>query len=402
MAGKKQPQDNENPAITNIEKRGRHFSKVAIKNFRCFKDFSIDSLERINLIGGKNNVGKTAFLEALFLLLKTTDVRSIFTINDNRGMKTLEGDAASIREVSWSHLFHNYDENASISISSELETGSRISVSLKHSYGVTTTLPIGTSVRERYSINPVDSSMPLLTGTSSEGIYASGKSVSELRALNLNYQDINGKEYSVDLQVDDVTGIRIPPPVINPIFPHSFISARYRSTHQEIARRYGTLEINGRSNDLLNDLKIIEPKLKKISSIHSAGGYMLYGDVGADRMIPLAVMGDGLVSITTILLAISSAANGIVLIDEIENGLHYSVLVKVWQAIAETARLYNTQVFATTHSWECITAAHEAFQLADTYDFYFHRFQESNGRIEAISLDKDTLQTTIESGWEIR
>ncbi len=402
MAGKKQPQVKQNPAISNTERRGRHFSKVTINNFRCFKDFSIDSLERINLIGGKNNVGKTAFLEALFLLLKTTDVQSIFIINEIRGIKTLKGDAASIREVLWSHLFHNYDENASISISSELETGSRISVSLKHSYGVTTTLPIGTSVRERYSINPVDSSMPLLTGTSSEGIYASGKSVSELRALNLNYQDINGKEYSVDLQVDDVTGIRIPPPVINPIFPHSFLSARYRSTQQEIAKRYGPLEIKGSNNDLLNALKIIEPKLKKISSIPSAGGNMLYGDVGADRMLPLAVMGDGLVSITSILLAISSASNGIVLIDEIEIGLHYSVLVKIWQFIAEAARHYNTQVFATTHNWECIKAAHEAFSLSETYDFRYHRFQKQNDVIKAVSIDKDALNTNIEADWEIR
>jgi hypothetical protein len=401
MAGKKQSQINEKPANTNIEKRGRHFSKVTIKNFRCFKDFSIDTLERINLIGGKNNVGKTAFLEALFLLLNTTDVQSIFIINEIRGIKITEGDAAAIREILWSHLFNNYDEKATISISSELETGSRISVSLKQSYGVPITLPVGTSVRERYSINPVDSSTPLVTGTSSRGIYSSEKPASGLRALNLTYLDINGKEYSIDIQVDDVSGIRIPPPIINPIFPHSFLSARYRSTHQEIAKRYGPLEINGSSKDLLNDLNIVEPKLKKISSISSAGG-MLYGDIGASRMLPFSIMGDGLVSFTSLLLAISSASNGIVLIDEIDNGLHYSVLVKVWQAIAETARLYNTQVFATTHSWECISAAHDAFQHADTYDFCFHRFQESDGSIEAISLDKGTLQTTIESGWEIR
>jgi len=356
MAGKKKPQDNKNPDVSNIEKRGRHFSKVSIKNFRCFKDFSIDSLERINLIGGKNNVGKTAFLEALFLILNTTDVQSIFIINEIRGIKSLEGDAASIREILWSHLFNNYDENATISISSELETGNKINISLKQSYGVSTTLPITTSVRERYTINPVDSSTPLVTGTSSRGIYTSGKPASGLKALNLTYLDINGKEYSIDIQVDDVSGIRIPPPSNDPVFPHSFMSARYRTTHHEIAKRYGKLEINKTSNTLLHDLKTIEPKLIKISSSSGAGENMLYGDIGISHMLPLSVMGDGLVSFASILLAISSAANGIVLIDEIDNGLHYSVLVKVWQAIAETARLYNTQIFATTHSWECITA----------------------------------------------
>lgn len=51
----------------------------------------------------------------------------------------------------------------------------------------------------------------------------------------------------------------------------------------------------------------------------------------------------------------------------IENGLHYSTMVEVWKAIAEAARRAETQIFATTHSWECIKAAHEAFTADDTY-----------------------------------
>jgi predicted ATP-dependent endonuclease of OLD family len=77
-------------------------------------------------------------------------------------------------------------------------------------------------------------------------------------------------------------------------------------------------------------------------------------------------------------------------------------MMKVWQAIAEASRIFNTQVFATTHSWECIKAAHEAFQAGSEYDFRYHRLQKVDERIEAVTLDQEALETTIEAGWEIR
>ena len=38
---------------------------IKIKKYKCFENFEVDGFKRINLIGGKNNIGKTAFLEAL-------------------------------------------------------------------------------------------------------------------------------------------------------------------------------------------------------------------------------------------------------------------------------------------------------------------------------------------------
>jgi len=43
------------------------FTQFIINNFRCFHYFDYTNVNRINLISGKNNVGKTALLEALFL-----------------------------------------------------------------------------------------------------------------------------------------------------------------------------------------------------------------------------------------------------------------------------------------------------------------------------------------------
>ena len=92
----------------------------------------------------------------------------------------------------------------------------------------------------------------------------------------------------------------------------------------------------------------------------------------------------------------------ILLIDEIENGLYYGSLEQIWRGIAALATSEDIQVFATTHSRECIVAAHEAFKTRPAYDFALHRLQLVKGRLEAITHDQEMLEVAIKSGMEIR
>ena len=119
-------------------------------------------------------------------------------------------------------------------------------------------------------------------------------------------------------------------------------------------------------------------------------------------MAPLSLLGEGLVRITGILLSIADAPGGVVLIDEVENGFHHSVLSRVWAAIGEAARRYNTQVFATTHSFECIEAAHEAFREDQQYAFRLHRLERFEDDPHVITYDQQTLAAAIRSNLEVR
>jgi predicted ATPase len=101
-------------------------------------------------------------------------------------------------------------------------------------------------------------------------------------------------------------------------------------------------------------------------------------------------------------LYIWHAKHGCVLIDEIENGLHHSVLPKVWEVIADVAEQFDTQVFATTHSFECIRAAHGVFSGRAKYDFRLHRLERSTAGLRAVSYDKGVLSAAIEAGLEVR
>lgn len=379
MARKYHSKQKNKPGISKADESGRHFSTFSIKNFRCFKSFTFDSIERINLIGGMNNAGKTTLLETIFLLLGTTNIHLVLKLNAFRGMESMDGNATSIRDIAWAHLFHNYDNQLIITINGGLVGDKQISITLKETSRQILTLPIGES----------------------EGKVTIGSSSVLAQALQLQYKNIKNKIYSVNLQIDS-KGINLQPPLVEPLFPGIFLTARRRPSSLENASRYGQLDVVENQSNILTALKIIEPRLKRLSTIVIGSVPMIHGDIGIGRMLPLAVMGDGLGSLASLLLAISSAAGGVVLIDEIENGLHYSVMVQVWKAIAEAARHYDTQIFATTHSWECIESAHEAFLTSGPYDFRYHRLEQKDDTINAVTFDQSTLQTTIESGWEVR
>jgi AAA15 family ATPase/GTPase len=94
-----------------------------------------------------------------------------------------------------------------------------------------------------------------------------------------------------------------------------------------------------------------------------------------------------------------------VLIDEIENGFHHSILIDVWKAVLDAADRNKTQVFATTHSIECIRAAYEAASsrlgLAKD-EFFFHRIDRADGTVKARTYDVDTLGAALASHLETR
>jgi ABC-type multidrug transport system ATPase subunit len=78
------------------------------------------------------------------------------------------------------------------------------------------------------------------------------------------------------------------------------------------------------------------------------------------RPVPLRSFGDGLNRLFGIVLSLVSAKDGLLLIDEFENGMHHTVQLAVWRTVFALAQKLDIQVFATSHSWDSI----EAFQKA--------------------------------------
>jgi hypothetical protein len=217
-----------------------------------------------------------------------------------------------------------------------------------------------------------------------------------LQALELKYS--NSSPYYIIQHEGRIVRDRIPPPLV----PAIFLCSLEGVLLSEDAKRFSELKRSRNQDVLLKALHVIEPRLDNLELFYDGDPPMIYGEVGLKEPMPLIAMGDGVNRITSLVLAIANAPDGVVLVDQIENGLHYTALKDVWKAIGEAAREFNTQVFATTHSWECITAAHQAFSESE-YDFRYHRLDRmKDGGIKAITYDEDTLESAIELNFEVR
>lgn len=372
------------------------------KNFKCFQDIKLSDFKRINLIAGKNNVGKTALLEAMFIHAGAYIPDLALRINVFRGIGTVKLEFGWWNETPWTSIFRDFDINKTMELIGEFDnTESRI-VKLKvihqpNEFGDTKTGQVNLLKTTDNIIDVIDN--PSISPN--KEISGSALLSSEVaQILELEYQE--GEKNSKWRMILDAKGLRTEPTPPSPPFQVIFLPSKMRVSLREDAERFGKLEISGKQDILLEALKVIEPRLKRLSMVFSGGNPMIHGDVGTGRLVSLPLMGDGMVRLTNLILAISSAPQGVIFVDEIENGLHYSILPKVWQAIGNAAQKFETQVFATTHSFECITAAHQAFTESSSYDFRLYRLERKNEKIRAVSYNQKDLSVAIETGFEVR
>lgn len=371
------------------------YSSFTIKDFRCFENFSIEPLGRVNLIAGRNNVGKTALLEAVWLL-NGPDIPELgVRLNSFRGLSVVDP-----REFLWD-LFAGFDPTL------------RIVISANGSWG-NGARELSISLRERQSIQ-----VPLTaTGTGGPSVPERSTAVSEQSNVEivLEYRDESGNEFTS-------RGWYLVAPVAQPLSlglsiigegiektieqvqgrAHSiYMAARHRVNPKEDADRFGKLQVSGEDDGVLEALRILEPRLKRLVTAPIRDIPVVHGDIGTGRMVPLPLMGDGMGRLFSLAVTFATATKGTVLVDEIENGLHHTVMVKVWRAIAAFARKYDVQVFTTTHSEGCVRAAYEAFESDEPYDFRFHRLDRVNGETRAVTYDQEMLRAALQSGLEVR
>ena len=117
--------------------------------------------------------------------------------------------------------------------------------------------------------------------------------------------------------------------------------------------------------EIVAALRIIESHIERVALVYANGSSEQHTRIpkariaDQDNPIPLRSLGEGMVRLFGLALALVNTRDGLFLIDEIESGLHYSVQPDVWRLVFRLAQRLNIQVFATTHSWDCV----EAFQF---------------------------------------
>lgn len=355
-------------------------TNLDIKGFKGFEHLVVPKLTRTTLVGGKNNSGKTSLLEAVFLFFDRMNPHMVTNQFARRGVGILPLEP----ETMWAPIFHIYEMEKAINIS----------------------VTRGTSTETmKILFNP--SYTPTLVQARKPG---QGSQTPQIRtdqkptpsyALDITYTTNGTDETSHLLIGPDGLGLHIDKLRQKP-GQAMFIASRGLIDQNEDAQRYGRLDIVGKQDVALKLLRIIEPNVKALSSVTMGNISMIHGDIGLKRKIPVSYMGEGVSKLLSIILAIASAKDGIVLIDELENGFHYSVMQKIWEGIGRAAREFNCQVIATTHSYECLEAAHKGFSGDMHKDFTYLRLDRIGNEVKAKVFDFDMLKTAIDSNVEVR
>ena len=354
------------------------YRTFSIKNFRCFNELTAEGLGRINLIAGKNNIGKTALLEALWVHSAPGDPTRILRLDSVRGLGPVDP------ESSINNLFLSFDSNSVIELCARGDWGDeprRLVISAHENNLIQHSLDgFGDDQLDTQRFIPQKQIVMEYFDESGEKATSKGWLVE--RADNPRYWDIASER--------DKRRRPQPPQAI-------FLLARSRVGRNEDAGRYSQLEIRGQQDGVLQILQEVEPGLKRLAVVSAGQTPAVYADIGLGRLIPVQLMGDGISRILSLALAIATAPGGMVLVDEIENGIHHSVMGKVWRAIAAFASSYDVQLFATTHSYECIGAAYRAFDEDEEDELRLFRIQRNrDGKYQTVKFDRERIGNAFE------
>lgn len=348
------------------------FERLRIRNFRGFGDLRIDSLGRINLVTGRNNAGKTTLLEAIFLLSGAANARMAFSPHAIRGWSQ-GAPPRWVADTCWKPLFSGLDTGRAPEIAgSHSEVGS-----------MKLTIRWEKPSKEEFSRDGIKK----LPATGSP----------EKRALKFTYEDSKvGKLESAAQETADKFDVEQGDGYVP--FPAASVQPEGGNVNED-AVALGQLRMQKRGQLVLDALRVVEPGLAGIEDNSSSGAPMICVDLGLPELVPLPVTGAGMTHVARIVLAAASVEGGVLLVDEIENGLHHSVLPKVWRVIDKAAADFGVQVFATTHSFECVEAAHEAL---GPDGFRLHRLEAEDGERRCVTPSHTAIAGAIRHNMEIR
>lgn len=351
------------------------FVSIEINQYRSIKHLKIENLKQFNLVVGATNIGKTSLLEALFLAINPDNMSLIFTIN-------------SARKIPYTpnflrNLFYEADSLNVINIRAITKEKENNIRDLKYS----------AIQNQESSIDLADES-PIPTAS-----YATQL----IDKLSLAINDI--PEYIFTLKPLNEL-IRDGNVLINPFKKEILTDNPYKMTFNgrfehsltytgAFSGKYDGLIENMEKEEFLNLIRKIDPKINSLEKTDK--GIII--DYGFEKPIPIGALGKGMIKVINIIAAIFNTKNGVVLIDELENGMHYELLDLFWEAIFKTASKFNVQIIATTHSYDCIRSFYNKHQ---NNEIFLIRIEKENDFHECMAYKSKEIKILLEEDIEAR
>jgi AAA15 family ATPase/GTPase len=355
---------------------------IRIDNFRGLKSVEIKGLRRLNLVTGRNGGGKTSLLEAVFLNCGAANASLVISIAAFRGDKVIQPESDRVLRANFTDL----DESRHIQIhAEELRQARNRSRSLViEAMTKEETLP-GRSGREVF-----------VSGVRSRFSGPSGKFVS---TLNIHIPVLPPGAPLPAPQ--DIIKIDAPPKNPDLIYAH-FVSPYFRDVEKEVHDQLVTAVKEKALPEILEMVSIVQSGIIDLSPVTEWNQPNVYVDVGLKKMLPVTVLGSGFFHTLRIALGINATQNGMILIDELEDGLHYSIFPKVAALLIKALENKRRQVFIATHSIELIEAFLTVAKESGFNDLCLINLSGTAEGVTVRYFDADEVQYAFDLNAELR
>lgn len=332
-----------------------HFSYFKVENFKRFESFEMDNIGQFNLIVGDNNVGKTSVLEALLFnkdLHKHCDILK-YNLFYNRN-------------------YHQINESYFLEY---VNKGKIINNIFKLIFSFKTSK---------------DNDIIKITEEKIDGI------------ISQQFIDINSRITQIKTE-NDINGLPINPEIYLNLIPFN-LSYDHRLSEVYAKNIQRVIPLRKR---LVTDLSILVPNLKDFDIDIINGNTIILVQEGVDYTIPLPSLGDGAIKLFRLLIEIILNKEGRLMIDEIDTGIHHKKLLPVWRTIIKAASNNKVQLYATSHSSECLKFFRDVFLEDDMKDLQekarvFRLVEHKDKQVSAYCYDFEAFDHAIENGNELR
>jgi len=315
-------------------------SEIKIQNFRGFTALDLIGLKRVNLVVGENNSGKTSLLEAILLLCEPSRVGQM------PGLFRAQQGSPDLRYFRWLLKDGASSGQGLLSAKAGAEQWALHLSSPKVPDSAITNRPPGHNIHQ---------------GTIFR-MWGDPQAKRACRIMSVQHRDPNALVTLVG-------------------------KAHRKGDGEETLQRL---------------LAKVDPRIKKVRVDPGDDGNQVIVDIGLSELVPVSQAGQGVYRVLTMLADIIGENPDVVLIDEVENGLHHSIHKQIWTGLAETAEKLDVQIIATTHSEECLHAAHSAFADRQQYDLSVIQLFRVQSGVQGRVLDREHIEAAIAGKIDLR
>ena len=316
------------------------FKNIEIKNFRGIDHLKIEDFSRVNIFLGQNSSGKSSVLECLLFMTGMSSPDLPQTLNKLRSRNAY----SSVSDVRY--MFNNLIINRSPEILTEMFDNVKMHLKLGLSYVFNES---EVTTQQQNGPLPISDTMALInTLEMLFDVTEAGKTQSYRSYLTFNQAGtITGRElakgYIEKIQIGLITADLTAGNLVNDL------SELFKRKQKDlVVERLANFDKNIYTIDILNNDVYI-------------------GFNGLNELLPLGMSGDGMRRFLNIIACSANPSTNIILIDEIDNGLHYSTYKKLWEAIFALSVNTNKQIFVTTHSKETLQKLNQMLEEHPEY-----------------------------------